>query len=199
MSASVDTIRILVLGAGRKQKPSDYGIHLGGKALTEDQIDLVTLDCNPDVGPKLVCMLGRDAIDLPDNSVDFCVAMHVIEHIGPAGDAGAWFQMWNEIYRVLKPNAFVQFECPYHSSVWAWADPTHVRAISEFTFLYLNQDAYRSPGSAIPAFHPQCDFTLADWNLKADCNPEVVAKEGNRSHCEGKLVARKPLKPWWED
>lgn len=28
---------------------------------------------------------------------------------------------------------------PYYSSVRAWQDPTHVRAISEFTFLYFNK------------------------------------------------------------
>jgi SAM-dependent methyltransferase len=196
LTTSTDKMTLLVVGCGRRQALSDYTPTRGGAPLTEDEVDLVTLDTNPHVNPRLLCTLGRDPIDLADNSVDLCIALHVLEHIGPAGDATAWFYTFEEQYRVLKPNAMIQFECPYYSSVWAWADPTHVRAISEYSFLYLNQDAYTCGGS-IPDFRPACDFVLASWETKADGNPEVVALEGTRSHIHGRLVARKPFNPYW--
>jgi SAM-dependent methyltransferase len=196
LTTFTDTMRVLVVGCGRRQSLSDYGIQRGGAPVTADECDLITLDAMTDVTPRLVCTLGRDPIDLPDNSVDLCIAMHVLEHIGPAGDAKAWFYTFEELYRVLKPDALIQFECPYYSSVWAWADPTHVRAISEYSFLYLNQDAYTCGGS-IPDFRPACDFVLASWATKPDGNPEVVAREGSTSHIHGRLVARKPFNPYW--
>lgn len=197
MSATTDLMRVLVLGCGRKQDPSAYGIRRGGEPVPVEAMDFVTLDMNPSVDPHLLCTLGVDRINLDDNSVDHAIALHVIEHIGPAGDADRWFYFWSELYRVLKPGACVQFECPYYSSVWAWADPTHVRAISEYTFVYLNQDSYTFAGSAIPDFRPNCDFVLASWELKADQNPEVKAREGQTSHINGRLVARKPFQPYW--
>ena len=198
MSTCTDKMHVLILGCGRKQTLDHYGIYRNGTFLTAEDVDLWTLDANPVVQPRLVCRLGQDPIPLPDNSIDLAIAMHLLEHIGTAGEAASWFQFWVELYRVLKPDAVLQFECPYYSSVWAWADPTHVRAISEYTFLYLNQDAYKAEGSAIPDFRPRCDFVLESWLTKADGNPDVVAREGNRTHIEGRLVARKPLRPYLE-
>jgi hypothetical protein len=99
----------------------------------------------------------------------------------------------------MKPGAYVRFECPHSSSVWAWADPTHVRAINEYCFLYLNQDAYRSAGSAIPDYRPSFDFELVACEVIPDhTNPDVRAKEPI-SFIRGTLRARKPLRPYWAD
>jgi SAM-dependent methyltransferase len=197
LTTSTDKLTALVVGCGRRQAITDYNPTRGGVLLTADEVDLVTLDAMPELNPRLLCTLGRDPIQLADNSVDLCIALHVLEHIGPAGDARAWFYTFEELYRVLKPNAMIQFECPYYSSVWAWADPTHVRAISEYSFLYLNQQAY-TVGGSIPDFRPACDFVLSNWYLKKDSNPEVVAREGDGSHIAGTLVARKPFKGYWQ-
>jgi SAM-dependent methyltransferase len=193
---STDKLTMLVVGCGRRQALSDYNPTRGETLLTADEVDLLTLDANPHVNPRVLCTLGRDPIPLADNSVDIGIAMHVFEHIGPAGDARAWFYTFEELYRVLKPGAMLQFECPYYSSLWAWADPTHVRAISEYSFLYLNQDAYTCGGS-IPDFRPACDFVLTEWHLQPDSNPDVAAREVNGSHINGRLVARKPFNAYW--
>lgn len=88
----------------------------------------------------------------PDNSVDEIECSHFVEHI-PHGDGyrDPFLQFFDEIYRILKPAEFdpnnpnipisgiARIHTPYYSSVRAWWDPTHQRAISEQSFLYLNK------------------------------------------------------------
>lgn len=198
---ATETLTVLHVGCGRKRTLDAIGLRLGypdGRPFP-GAVTLINLDMRPCVEPDVLCELGKDRIDLPDDSIDAVVALHVLEHIGIQGQLQAWFYAWEELYRVLKPGGVVSFECPYHSSVWAWADPTHTRAISEHTFLYLNQDAYLAPGSAIPDYRPPFDFVWGHWTLRGDTtNVEVAAREGDRTFIAGTLVARKPLRPYWE-
>ena len=209
-----ETVTVLHLGCGRKKTPEALGLQFvnGSGALEPKHIRMINLDMNPHVEPDILCRLGTDSIDLPDDSVDFVVALHVLEHIGEhQGDMRAWWQFWTELYRVMKPGTRIQFECPYYSSVWAWADPTHVRAISEYTFLYFNQDAYRSnrKQGAMPDYRPPFDFLPALMEkdgqqvssietIPDHTNPDVRAQE-RVSFIRGALIARKPLQPYWED
>ena len=88
-----------------------------------------------------------------DNSVDEIECSHFVEHI-PHGDGyhDPFMQFFDEIHRILKPaefdpsnpnipvKGFMRIVCPYYSSMRAWQDPTHQRAISEASFLYLNKE-----------------------------------------------------------
>jgi SAM-dependent methyltransferase len=197
-------IVVLHLGCNHKRTLEALGLALhrqDGEPLS-NPVRLVNLDMNPRVEPDLVCELGKDRIDLPDDSVDLVIANHVLEHIGRQGEVDAWLFFWAELYRVMKPDARVQFECPYFSSLWAWADPTHVRAISEMTFLYLNQDAYRGNrnGGAMPDYRPVCDFVNPEpLQLVPDHTNAWVRAQEKVSFIRGSLIARKPFRPYWED
>lgn len=191
---------ILVLGCGRKQDPAYYGLYRqDGSPVDVQEIDWITLDRDPWVQPHIVVELGVDPIPLPDDSVDFVIAMHVLEHIGQQGQTKEWFFFWEDLYRVLKPGGRLQFECPLASSVWAWADPTHSRAINEYVFLYFNQDAYRERQSAIPTYRVKADFVPLSYERRADAVNADVRKLEEHSMLAGVLRARKPLKPWWGD
>jgi hypothetical protein len=201
VSEAVQPFTVLHLGCGRKKTLEAMGLKLnqGGKEIDPARIKLVNLDRLADVEPDVLCELGTDRINLPDDSVDAVMALHVLEHIGQQGVIDSWFQFWTEIYRVMKPGAYLRFECPYSQSVWCWADPTHVRAINQYSFLYLNQDAYRSPGSAIPDYRPQFDFDLVACEVIPDHTNEEVRKIEPFSFIRGTLQARKPLRPYWTD
>lgn len=175
MLTAAPTATVLHLGCGRRE-------HVEG---------VVTLDADARVNPDLVCTLGEDRIPLADDSVDVAVANHVLEHIGVQGETVRWFQFWEDLYRVLKPGALFTFESPLYSSVWAWADPSHTRALSPESFVFFNQDAYRLPGSSISPFRVRCDFTPVG-------NIAYVGDDRGGSHFGGTLRARKPLRPWWE-
>jgi len=115
-----------------------------------------------------------------DTSVDEIECSHFVEHI-PHGDGyhDPFFQFFDEIYRILKPaefdpanpniatKGFARIVCPYYSSMRAWQDPTHQRAISEASFLYLNKQ-WRIDNK-LDHYPISCDF---DFTYGYVLNPE---------------------------
>lgn len=190
MTVAAAPIHVLHLGCGRKGHQSPF--------VDNPNHTITSLDADPLLEPDVVCVLGRDRIPLEDDSVDVAVAIHVLEHIGKPGETTEWFQFWEELYRVLKPGGQLHFESPLYSSVWCWADPSHVRALSPQTLIFFEQSNYRIPGSAISPYRIRCDFALGQFVGVKDGNPEVAEGEPV-SHFRGTLTALKPLKVWWED
>ncbi len=115
-----------------------------------------------------------------DNSVDEIECSNFVEHI-PHGDSrdDPFFQFFDEIHRILKPASFdpnnpnipiagfARIVCPYYSSMRAWQDPTHQRAISEASFLYLNKQ-WRIDNK-LDHYPISCDF---DFNYGYVLSPE---------------------------
>ena len=107
-----------------------------------------------------------------DNSVDEIECSNFVEHI-PHGDSrdDPFFQFFDEIHRILKPaefdpenpniavKGFARIVCPYYSSIRAWQDPTHQRAISEASFLYLNKQ-WRIDNK-LDHYPVSCDFDFS--------------------------------------
>lgn len=107
-----------------------------------------------------------------DNSVDEIECSNFVEHI-PHGDSrhDPFFQFFDEIHRILKPAEFdpnnpniplkgvARIVCPYYSSIRAWQDPTHQRAISEASFLYLNKQ-WRIDNK-LDHYPVSCDFDFS--------------------------------------
>src|SRR6185369_14175754 len=129
-----------------------------GSGRTASGPDRVTLDADARLWPDVVCTLGKDPLPFADDHFDAATAVHVLEHIGKQGETSEWFQFWEELYRVLKPSGLLAIEAPLYSSVWAWADPTHVRALSPEAFAFFDQDNYRIAGSSISPYRVRCDF-----------------------------------------
>jgi hypothetical protein len=115
-----------------------------------------------------------------DNSVDEIECSNFVEHI-PHGDSrnDPFFQFFDEIHRILKPaefdpgnpniatKGFARIVCPYYSSMRAWQDSTHQRAISEASFLYLNKQWRIS--NKLDHYPVSCDF---DFNYGYILTPE---------------------------
>jgi len=115
-----------------------------------------------------------------DNSVDEIECSNFVEHI-PHGDSrhDPFFQFFDEIHRILKPaefdpnnpniptKGFATIVCPYYSSMRAWQDPTHQRAISEASFLYINKQ-WRVDNK-LDHYPVTCDF---DFNYGYSVSPE---------------------------
>lgn len=87
-----------------------------------------------------------------DNSVEEIVCNHYIEHVGDL------MKFMNEIHRICKDGAKITFTAPYYTSIRAWQDPTHKRAISEATFYYFTKE-WRSINK-LDHYPITCDFAL---------------------------------------
>lgn len=194
-------MHILHLGCGRKKLEAEALLRYVGLSLPAGADARVThLDADARLGPDIVCQLGEEFIPLPDDSVDIIIAWHVLEHIGHQGVTAEWFHVWQEMYRVLVPHGWLYGESPYYSSIWAWSDPTHTRAISEHSFVFFAQDSYREPTSAISPYRVQCDFGwLGMQNMPAGHAVITNESDSRVQSLRFGLVAKKPLRPWWED
>jgi ubiquinone/menaquinone biosynthesis C-methylase UbiE len=106
----------LDLACGQKKQPGFTGVD-------KTQVD----------GVDIICDLEKFPWPFEDNSVDEVICRHYIEH---TPDMIAFM---DEIYRILKPGHDCTIVAPYYTSIDAWRDPTHRRAISEESFRYFNK------------------------------------------------------------
>lgn len=77
--------------------------------------------CNPDIAIDL----EKDIIPLPDGSIDYVVANHILEHIGDG-----FFHLMQELYRVCSDGAIIDIVVPHYTHITYIADPTHKRPIT---------------------------------------------------------------------
>ena len=68
-----------------------------------------------------------------DNSIEEIYVSHYAEHTKDL------MKFMNEIYRICEPGAKVTIVGPYYTSIRAWQDPTHMRVLSEATWMYFNK------------------------------------------------------------
>ena len=85
-----------------------------------------------------------------DNSVKEVHCSHYIEHTKDL------IKFMNEVWRICEKDAKVTLIAPYYTSMRAWQDPTHTRAISEATFLYFDQNWLKT--SHLDHYPITCNF-----------------------------------------
>lgn len=114
-----------------------------------------------------VAMDGVDAVmdlldfpwDIESESAERIVCEHFVEHIPhdlipryllkyrwddrrliPEPDTrDGLIQFIDEVYRILKPEGYIDIVTPFYSSETMWRDPTHCRVITDNTFHYFNK------------------------------------------------------------
>ena len=129
----VEPYRELLIGCGQQRvKYAALAGHASWEALT-------TLDINPAHNPDVVHDLNVFPYPFLDNTFEEIHAYEVLEHLGVQGDAEAYFGQFSEFWRILKPGGYFFGSCPDWQSVWAWADPSHRRIITQGTLTFLSQ------------------------------------------------------------
>lgn len=121
---------------------------------------IVDLGCGPykrgDIGidivpppvssADIVCNLGLEPIPLDDNSADKVVAYDFIEHVPPYvyyKESGKWqveypvITLFNEVYRILKPDGVFEIFSPVYPKREVWQDPTHKSVWTEASLQYF--------------------------------------------------------------
>ena len=89
----------------------------------------------------------------PDASVEAVHCSHFLEHVSD------FCAFMNELGRVMVPGGIATIIAPYYTSMRAWQDPTHKRAIREATFLYANKSWRVSQG--LDHYPITCDFDFS--------------------------------------
>jgi predicted SAM-dependent methyltransferase len=89
--------------------------------------------CEPDV----VCDLENEVWPFEDNSVEYILMDHSLEHMGET--TKQFFHVMKELYRVCKDGAVVEINVPHPQSQLYTNDPTHVRPIYPETIGMLSK------------------------------------------------------------
>lgn len=125
----------LLIGCGNSRVKK---LHLG----TAEWNELVTLDFDPDCNPDVLHDLTVFPYPFEDNTFDEIHAYEVLEHLGAQGDWKAFFDLFGELHRILKPEGLILATTPMWNSLWAWGDPSHTRIINVGTVQFLSQKQY---------------------------------------------------------
>lgn len=103
-----------------------------------------------------------------DNSVEEVHVSHYAEHTKDL------MKFMNEVWRICQNGAKVTILGPYYSSIRAWQDPTHTRALSEATWMYYSQAWLKA--NKLDHYPIHCDFDVTNmllffnepWNQKSE-------------------------------
>jgi SAM-dependent methyltransferase len=98
------------------------------------QPNFVGMDKRKLPGVDIVHDLERFPYPIPTSSVLTCVCSHVLEHLKP------WLTLdvFNEVWRIMKPEGQWVISLPYAGSPGFWQDPTHCNGFNQDTFLYFD-------------------------------------------------------------
>jgi SAM-dependent methyltransferase len=129
---------------------------------------------------------GLDIYPYPfaDNSVEKIYCTDFIEHVEDI------IKFISELYRICKHGAEIYIESPYYTSIFAWSDPTHKRAINEMTYLFF--DKLWRQASEITSAQSKTDFRIKKvtfgWDKRmVDASEEE--KEFARNHYWNVIVS----------
>jgi hypothetical protein len=90
-----------------------------------------------------------------------------------------------QCYILLKPDGLMYITCPYYTHKSAWGDPTHVRAISEDSFIYYSRSTIGSDGRPVVT---DIDLGIVEGTILLD--PKTKEREG----ISATLKAYKPIR-----
>lgn len=138
----------------------------------------VGIDIAPLEGVDLVHDLSTYPWPVKTGTVEEARAIHYIEHVV---DLIGFFE---EVYRVLVVGGKCLIISPYYTSMRAWQDPTHVREISEASFLYYNKEWRKS--QKLDHYPITCDFDFSygyafypEWAARAQEARDFALKHYN--------------------
>lgn len=89
----------------------------------------INVDIEEHKGVNLICDLDKLPLPFADNSVDYILCSHLLEHLSNR------IEFMLELHRVCKKGAIIDFRVPHFSNFTSHSDLTHVRpGFSYFSF-----------------------------------------------------------------
>jgi SAM-dependent methyltransferase len=155
--AKGSVVRKLVAPQGEPEPAPPLKLDIGcGKNIPNGWVGIDEVD----YGQKHVADV-RKGIPYPDNSVDEARSSHFVEHLtGPER-----IKFFNELWRVMKPNATALIITPNWSHACAYGDPTHQwPPMSQWWPLYLHKE-WRATNAPYVEYTCHFDHVIAgSWD-----------------------------------
>lgn len=129
------------------------------------QIDgFVNIDYDQNANPHHCLNIETDTLPFQDNSVDFVLAHHILEHLG-----AGYFHALQEIYRVCKHGAIIDIRVPHPRHDAFLADPTHQRPITPlglqlFSKKFNQHCEKNNLAASVLGEYYGIDFDILEWH-----------------------------------
>lgn len=144
--------KCLMLGAGHSKVGRRFQTPW---SVPEEETEWTTLDYYVDADIKLnlwdVAKVGPELLE-SFNGLSMPTGFHeihayeVLEHFGTQGIPEHFFNTFNWLWELLKPNGFLVGTCPLTTGPWVWGDPGHSRAINRECISFLEEEFYTQCG-----------------------------------------------------
>jgi SAM-dependent methyltransferase len=172
-------------------KKNNQGIKLDLGGGGNPQPGFVNIDVRKLPEVDIVHDLEKFPWPLPDESVGFMIASHVLEHIDPAH--GNFLKFMDECWRVLKPGAEFMIAVPYAGSAGFYQDPTHCNPCTERTWAYF--DPLEAGGGLYRIYEPApWHIKMSTWNAYGNMEVVLVKRRDDASyHASKKLKYAKKV------
>lgn len=148
--------------------------------------ELTTLDRNPDVKPDVEWNMDwEEGFPFKENKFTEIHAYEVLEHLGAQGNWKAFFDLFDNLWGILRPGGYLLGSVPAWDSEAAWGDPSHRRVLPPMAFAMLSQEEYRKQvGITMMSdfrFAYKADFRIVHLKMdevqyKVDQNTGIVRK-----------------------
>lgn len=86
-------------------------------------------------GVDIVCNI-EEGLPFEDNSVDIIWSSFMFEHVSNP------IFLFQELFRICKNDAIIEFRVPYYQSISQYKDPTHKTIITPETMQYFTNDKW---------------------------------------------------------
>ena len=83
------------------------------------------------------------------------------------------FKFMEELYRIMMMGGLVTIVAPYYTSIRAWQDPTHTRAITDLTFDYFSKGKI----GGVDHYVPKCNFEVVHRRYVLNKELEALGDE----------------------
>ena len=133
----------LDLGSGRSARRGFYSV------------DHLELD-----GVDIVADLNETLDLLPDNCVEYVFSQHALEHVQHL------LPLLREIFRVTKPNGFIEVIVPHFSNPYYYSDPTHIRFFGLYSMYYFVQSSKQHAIRKVPSFYSDARFDIESVRIE---------------------------------
>jgi SAM-dependent methyltransferase len=133
-----------------------------GKNLVADLRHAMWVFSKPHESMVEISMGHEVRYKLPDNSVEAANCSHFLEHLTNLDDRWERVKFWNELWRVMMPDAVLNLILPHWCSARYYGDPTHKEPWSEWAFLYLDKNWRASNAPHADAKHNANGY-CCDW------------------------------------
>jgi len=136
----------------------------------------VGVDISKNTDASIIHDLNSYPWPFEDGSVMEVRVSHYLEHTADIK------RFMEELWRITVHAATIVINAPYYSSIRAWQDYTHVRTISEATFLYFNRDWMQM--NRLEHYGVNCNFAIqsvnflysGEWKVRANSAQEYARK-----------------------